>query len=109
MELFGLQPITWVLIICVVGIALRVYVGVTKNPGTKIDINVIILSFVTGLLVSVGLVAPVIDAIPNESDSLIILPLIAGQIIIVMKSESVYTAARNLIQKKAKTNTKPGD
>lgn len=102
MEIFGLAPITWTLIICVIGIGLRVYIGVSKNPGTKLDINVTILSFITGLLVAVGLVAPVIDAIPVDTDNLVILPLIAGQIIVVMKSESIITAAKELIQTKSK-------
>lgn len=100
MEILGFAPITVVLAICIVGIALRVYIGITKNPGTSINPNAIILSFIVGIIVSVGLVAPVINAIPDEVDDMIILPLVAGQIIVVMKSQSISTAASALIQQK---------
>ena len=100
MEILGLSPVTVVLAICLVGIALRVYVGITKNPGTKFNVNAVILSFIVGIIVSVGLVAPVIDAIPDDTNNMVILPLIAGQIIVVMKSQSISTAASNLVQKK---------
>lgn len=102
MEIFGLAPITWTLIICVIGVGLRIYMGIIKNPGTKIDVNVTIFTLITGLIVAVGLVAPVIDAIPADTKDVIILPLIAGQIIIVMKSQSIITAVKELIQTKSK-------
>jgi len=99
MEILGFSSITVVLAICIVGIGIRVYIGITKNTDTKFDANAVILSFMVGILVSVGLVAPVIDAIPDDTDDIIILPLIAGQIIIVMKSQSIATAASNIVQK----------
>jgi len=97
MEILGFSPVTVVLIICIVGIALRVYVGITKNPETKFNVNAVILSFIVGIIVSVGLVAPVIDAIPNETDSMVVLPLVAGQIIVVMKSQSISTAVKKSV------------
>ena len=104
MEVFGLSPIVLTLIICVTGIALRVYIGKIKNSHLPWNIHAIILSFMIGIIVSIGLVAPVINAIPQDYDEMIILPLVAGQIIIVMKSESISTAARSLI----KPAPKPG-
>jgi len=104
MEILGFSPVTVVLVICIVGIALRVYIGMTKNPGTKFNVNAVILSFIVGIIVSVGLVAPVIDAIPDETDNMVILPLVAGQIIVVMKSQSISTAASNLIKKPSQTS-----
>jgi uncharacterized membrane protein len=104
MEIFGLSPLVLTLIICVAGIALRVYIGRIKNANQPFNIHAVILSFMIGIIVSVGLVAPVINAIPQDYDELIILPLIAGQIIVVMKSESISTAARNLV----KPAPKPG-
>jgi len=98
MEILGLSPITLTLIICIIGIGLRVYIGKIKNPTSKFNINTVILSYMIGIIVSVGLVAPVIDAIPTDYNEMIILPLITGQIIIVMKSESISTAARKLVQ-----------
>ena len=100
MEILGYSPVTVVLVICIVGIALRVYIGITKNPGTPFNVNAVILSFIVGIIVSVGLVAPVVDAIPNDTDDMVILPLVAGQIIVVMKSQSISTAASNLIKNK---------
>lgn len=105
MEVFGLSPIVLTLIICVAGIALRVYMGKIKNPDISWNIHAIVLSFMIGIIVSIGLVAPIINAIPQDYDEMIILPLVAGQIIIVMKSESISTAARSLI----KPAPKPGD
>lgn len=108
MEVLGLSPVTVVLVICLVGIALRVYIGITKNPNTPFNVNAVILSFIVGIIVSVGLVAPVIDAIPNETDDMVILPLVAGQIIVVMKSQSISTAASNLIKKTHTSEIKNG-
>lgn len=108
MEVLGLSPVTVVLVICIVGIALRVYIGITKNPGTPFNVNAVILSFIVGIIVSVGLVAPVVDAIPDETDSMVILPLVAGQIIVVMKSQSISTAASNLIKKTQTLEVKNG-
>lgn len=107
MEIFGLSPVILTLIICVVGIGFRVYIGRIKNPTSKFNINTVILSFMIGIIVSVGLVAPVINAIPQDYDEMVILPLLAGQIIIVMKSESISTAARNLMQ--SQETKKPGE
>jgi len=103
MELFGLQPVEIVLIICIVGTTLRVYTGRLKNPGTKLDVNAIILSFMVGIIASVGLVAPVISSVPNDIDKIILLPILAGQIIVVMKSESLATTMKKLIPSKPKT------
>ena len=100
MEILGFSPVTVVLAICIVGIALRVYIGITKNPGTPFNVNAIILSFIVGIIVSVGLVAPVIDAVPDDTADTTILALLAGQIIVVMKSQSISTAASNLVAKK---------
>ena len=99
MQVFGLDAVEITIIICIVGIALRVYIGKVKNPETPLSINAIILSFMVGVLISIGLVAPVIDAIPEDSDKIVILTAIVGQIIVVMKSESISTAARNLFKK----------
>jgi len=103
-EIFGLSPVILTLIICVTGIGLRVYIGRIKNLQQPLNVHAVILSFLVGIIVSVGLVAPVINAIPQDYDELIILPLVAGQIIVVMKAESISTAARNLI----KPAPKPG-
>jgi hypothetical protein len=104
MEIFGLSPVILTLIICVAGIALRVYIGRIKYANQPFNVHAVILSFLVGIIVSVGLVAPVINAIPQDYDELIILPLLAGQIIVVMKAESISTAARTLI----KPAPKPG-
>lgn len=108
MQIFGLSPVEITLIICIVGIALRVYIGRVKNPNTKFNFNVVILSFMVGVITSVGLVAPVIDAIPVNSTQIIILPLIAGQIIVVMKTESIAVAALGVINK-VKSGEKSND
>ena len=73
MEILGFEPVIVVLAICIVGIALRVYIGITKNPETKFDVNAVIISFMVGLLASDGLVEPVIDAIPDNTDDIIII------------------------------------
>lgn len=99
MEIFGLSSVEITLIICIVGIVTRIYVGKIKHSETKFSINAAILSFMVGILVSVGLVAPVIDAIPDNTTAIVILPVLTGQVIIVMKSESISTAAQKLIHK----------
>ncbi len=103
MEILGLAPITITMIICIVGTVLRVYVGKLKSPETKFNVNTAFLSFMVALLISVSVVAPVINAISDDANDMVILPLIAGQIIIVMKSESISTAAQKIIHKKVDT------
>jgi len=100
MEIFGFSSVEAVLAICIVGIILRTYIGIQKNPGTKIDINTVIISFMVGIIASVGLVAPAIDTIPDGTEGITLLPIIAGQIIIVMKSQSIATAVIKIAQKK---------
>ena len=107
MELFGLQPVEIVLIICIVGVVLRVYTGRMKNPGLKFDANAVVLSFFVGIIASVGLVAPVISSIPDDTDKIVLLPILAGQIIVVMKSESLSTTLKKLIPSKIKSEVKP--
>jgi len=104
MEVFGLSPVELTLIICIVGISLRVYIGRVKRPDTKLNINAIVSSFMIGVIISVGLVAPVIDAIPLDTKDIVILSVITGQIIVVMKSESIAQAAKDILMpKKSKT------
>ncbi len=106
MQVFGLDAVEITIIICIIGIGLRVYIGKVKNPEIPLSINAIILSFMIGVLISIGLVAPVIDAIPQSADKIVILTAIVVQIIVVMKSESISTAARDLFKQKEKEGAK---
>lgn len=106
MLLFGLEPVEIVLIICIVGVVLRVWVGKMKNPGTKFNVNAVILTFLVGLIASVGIVAPTISTIPDDTDKIVMLPILAGQVIIVMKSESLSTSLKKLIPSKSNNTPK---
>jgi len=106
MEIFGLSPVELTLIICIVGISLRTYIGYVRTPNTKLSINAIIASFMVGIVISVGLVAPVIDALPNDSTQIVMLVAVTGQIIVVMKSESIARAAQDILQLKINSTNK---
>ena len=99
MQIFGLEPILVTLIICIVGISLRIYTGKIKS-NIPFNIKAAGLSCIIGVLISVGLVAPVVYAMPDSVDPLIILPLLAGQIILVMKAESIGTTVQSILKKK---------
>ena len=112
MEILGLSPITVVLIICLTGVELRVYIGKIKHPDQKFNVNKMILSFFVGVIISVSMVAPVIDELPDDTDELKLLPIIAGQIIVVMKTESLSTAGQSLISsvtQKIRKEVKPDE
>lgn len=104
MEIFGLTPVQLTLIICVIGIALRVYIGYIKNPKSKFNVNVVVVSFFIGIIISVGLVAPTVESI-DSGDELKAFAVIAGQIIVVMQSESIAKAGQKIMNNKKVEST----
>ncbi len=101
MELFGLGSVEIVFVICIVGTILKVWVGRMRNPGTKININAIGLSFVVGIIAAVGLVAPAVDAIDEDTSKIQLLPILTGLVFIVMKSDSITKTLQLIIPKKS--------
>lgn len=91
MQLFGLDPVIVTIAICVIGVSYRIISGMIGKKKDEFSVALMMSTFTLGIITSIGLVAPVISAIPDGVDSLIHLSVIVGQIATVM---GVDAAAR---------------
>ena len=80
MQLFGLDPVIVTIAICIIGVSYRIITGMIGKKMSEFSVSLMMSTFMLGIITSIGLVAPVIDAIPNTADSLVQLSVIAGQI-----------------------------
>lgn len=104
MQLFGLDPVSITIGICVIGVSYRIITGMIGKKKSEFSTSLMMSTFMLGIITSIGLIAPVIDAIPNDSDSLIVLSVVAGQIATIMGVDAAarkgYKISQNNISKK---------
>ena len=100
MNLLGLDPVILTLIICVVGVSYRIATGMIGKKQSEFSVPLMTTTFMVGLITSIGLVAPVIDAIPDNVSSLVVLSVIAGQIATVMGVDAATRKGYKLAEKK---------
>ena len=84
MEVLGLAPVTMTLIICVAGVSFRIFQGMQGKSIKDFNINLALTTLVIGVISSIGLIAPVMETIPENTDSLIQLQVVAAQFAIVI-------------------------
>lgn len=99
MQLFGLDPVTITLAICVIGVSYRIVTGMIGKKKQEFSIALMMSTFTLGIITSIGLVAPVIDAIPDGAGSLIQLSVIVGQIATVMGVDAAARKGYKMAQK----------
>lgn len=84
MEILGLDPVLLTIIVCVVGVSYRILTGMQGKKWSEFNPTMAATTFMLALVTSVGLVAPVIDALPDDMSSTMQLAAITGQVAVIM-------------------------
>lgn len=99
MQLFGLDPVIVTIAICVIGVSYRIITGMIGKKKSEFSTSLMMSTFMLGIITSIGLVAPVIDAIPDGAGSLVQLSVIVGQIATVMGVDAAARKGYKMTQK----------
>ena len=84
MQVLGLDPVLITVIICVIGVSYRILTGMQGKSWSEFNPTMAMTTFMLGIVTSIGLVAPIIDALPDNLSSTLQLAAIVGQIGLVM-------------------------
>ena len=84
MQVLGLDPVTVTIIICIVGVSYRILTGMQGKSWSEFNYTMAATTFMLGIVTSVGLVAPIIDALPDDISPVLQLAAVFGQIGLVM-------------------------
>lgn len=106
MEILGLDPVLMTVIICVVGVSYQILTGMAGKDWKEFSPTLALTTFMIGIVTSVGLVAPVIDALPNDMNSTLQLAAVFGQIGLVMGIDTAVRKSQKIVQRiKDRTQT----
>ena len=103
MTFFGLSPVELTVIICITGVGFRIIQGMQGKSWRDFNFQLAFSTFFIGVISSIGLVAPVISAIPPGADSLLALTVIAAQIATVMGIDATVRKGYKTVQKSMET------
>lgn len=84
MQVLGLDPVTVTVAICVIGVSYRILTGMQGKSWSEFNFTLAATTFMLGIVTSVGLVAPIIDALPDNLTPVLQLAAVFGQIGLVM-------------------------
>ncbi len=84
MQVLGLDPVLITIVICVIGVLYRILTGMAGKSWSEFNPTMAMTTFMLAFVTSVGLVAPVIDALPDDMDSTMQLAAVAGQVAAIM-------------------------
>lgn len=99
MQILGLEPVAITVAICVIGVSFRIITGMSGKSWKEFNPTLAMTTFMIGMVTSVGLVAPIIDALPDDLDSTLQLAAVFGQIGLVMGIDSATRKGQKLAQK----------
>ena len=84
MQVLGLDPVTITVAICIIGVSYRILTGMQGKSWSEFNPTMAATTFMLGIVTSVGLVAPIIDALPDDISPVLQLAAVFGQIGLVM-------------------------
>ena len=84
MQILGLDPVTITVAICIIGVSYRILTGMQGKSWSEFNYTMAATTFMLGIVTSVGLVAPIIDALPDNISPVLQLAAVFGQIGLVM-------------------------
>jgi len=84
MQILGLDPVTVTVAICIIGVSYRILTGMQGKSWSEFNYTMAATTFMLGIVTSVGLVAPIIDALPDDITPVLQLAAVFGQIGLVM-------------------------
>lgn len=99
MEILGFDPVVITVAICIIGVSFRIINGMTGKSLSEFNPMLAMTTFMIGMVTSVGLVAPVIDALPDDLDSTLQLAAVFGQIGLIMGIDSAVRKGQKISQK----------
>jgi len=99
MQVLGLDPVVITIVICVIGVSYQIITGMAGKTLKEFSPVLAMTTFMIGIITSIGLVAPVIDALPNDLNSTLQLAAIAGQIAVVMGIDSAAKKGQKIAQR----------
>ena len=99
MQILGFDPVFITVAICVIGISYQIVTGMAGKNWKEFNPTLAMTTLMLGIVTSIGLVAPVIDAIPNDADPLVQLTAVAGQVLLVMGMDAAVRKGHKIAQK----------
>lgn len=98
MQVLGFDPVTITVAICVIGVSYRILTGMIGKSWREFNPTLAMTTFMLGIVTSIGLVAPVIDALPDDLDSTLQLAAVVGQIGLVMGMDAAVRKGQKTAQ-----------
>lgn len=98
MQVLGFDPVTVTITICIIGVAYRIITGMAGKSWSEFNPTMALTTFMLGVVTSVGLVAPVIDALPDNLSPVLQLAAIFGQIGLVMGMDAAVRKGQKVAQ-----------
>lgn len=99
MLVLGLDPVFVTVAICIIGVSYRILTGMAGKSWKEFNPTMAMTTFMLGIVTSIGLVAPVIDALPNNMDATLQLAAVVGQIGLVMGMDAAVRKGQKTAQK----------
>lgn len=99
MQILGFDPVLVTIVICIVGVSYRILAGMAGKSWSEFNLTLAASTFMIGMVTSVGLVAPIIDALPEDMDTTLQLAAVFGQIGLVMGVDSAVRKGQKIAQK----------
>jgi len=84
LQVLGLDPVLVTIAICVIGVLYRILTGMAGKSWSEFNPTMAMTTFMLGIVTSIGLVAPVIDALPDNLSSTLQMAAVVGQVGLVM-------------------------
>jgi len=84
LQVLGFDPVTITIAICIIGVSYRILTGMQGKSWREFNFTMAATTFMLGIVTSVGLVAPVIDALPDNLSPVLQLAAVFGQIGLIM-------------------------
>ena len=98
MQVLGLDPVLITVAICVIGVSYRILTGMQGKSWSEFNPTMAMTTFMLGIVTSVGLVAPVIDALPDDQSPVLQLAAVFGQIGLVMGMDAAVRKGQKVAQ-----------
>jgi len=98
LQVLGLDPVLITVGICVIGVLYRIITGMAGKSWKEFNPTMAMTTFMLGIVTSVGLVAPVIDALPDNLSPVLQLAAIVGQIGLVMGMDAAVRKGQKTAQ-----------
>jgi len=99
LQVLGLDPVLVTILVCVIGVSYRILTGMAGKNWKEFNFTLAGTTFMLGIITSIGLVAPVIDALPDDMDQTLQLAAVVGQIGLVMGMDAAVRKGQKTAQK----------